>query len=145
MYYQDVTWILSSKFPTSFERQEGGEQLFFIAFVYATWLGGKKRKFRINHIFIIFTLVAEKEGSKRRFIQNGRDFVEFIRFYGWAREWENLIAFCISFAIPHRKLLIKISKESFQMYIKIYSTNIFNRKMYIEDKSPDIFCYSIKF
>jgi hypothetical protein len=57
---------------------------------------------------------VRREGG-RRFIQNGRDFLEFIWFHG---EWGGILSLSAylsssHFAIPHRKLIIKIRIESF--------------------------------
>lgn len=90
----------------------------------------------MSHIFlIIFTLVRETKLSKMAGIfHNLLDFEE-----------RNLIAFCISCYCDWENVANKNQKRTFSRYIKIYLSNIFNCKMYIEDKSLDVFCHDIKF
>lgn len=112
---------LSGKTSNVFRERRVASNYFSSLFSCATSLGGSndgKSIKHFNHIFIIFTLRGRKRwggGGGGRFIQNGRDFLEFIWFHG---EWGEILSlsaylFPRNFAIPHRKLIIKIRIESF--------------------------------
>ena len=110
---------LSSKFPTLFREQRVASNYFssFSCMRHHWVVGTRKYKaFRINHIFIIFTLARVARGGDSS--KMAGIYVNLFDFMG-GRESEKetlslsaYLSFHI-FAIPHRKLLIKIRIESF--------------------------------